>query len=338
MNITSKTLPAVALFLSYLTSNVAQANLPPRCGNEPVQVPLELRFDGPTDIKVTNDTTNGTVLYEETITAGQVDFRCDLIGHSIGVNDKPSSPSHPVQGGDTRFPLLGNSAISWEIVAPGNFSVSGPLSRPYGQVNLPANQQYRLGPGKFTLRLVKTGSITNGMKIPAAQIGLINGGSGYGNTLGILANIYISRESDPAQLATCKTAPIIPVEMGGHQPSSFLNTAGLSRPTHFSIKLTECDAGIANIKYKLRANTTVLDKNAGLVSLNAASTAKGVGLKLMDQQGNAIVLDQDYNVEGYTLDDKTGEVPLSAAYARLTAYTPEPGTANAEVTFIMTYE
>lgn len=64
-----------------------------------------------------------------------------------------------------------------------------------------------------------------------------------------------------------------------------------------------------------------------------ASTAKGIGLQLMDDAGQPIALDTDHPFNGFNTTDTDFKTPLAAAY-----YRPlQAGTVNTAVTFTMCY-
>ena len=80
------------------------------------------------------------------------------------------------------------------------------------------------------------------------------------------------------------------------------------------------------------------DATNGVIALASGSTATGIGLKLTDSSSAALKFNSLYQVSGYNA--ATGgsyTVPLTAAYYQ-TATSVTPGTANAVVTFTMTYQ
>lgn len=203
----------VILFVPLLSSGMSFGAETPRCGNWPVSVPLELGFNGPDGLKVGRDVPVGTVVYEETISAGELSFWCRDLVHSIGVQDSSGSG----HGSQNTFPMPGSEGLSWRIRLSGSPEVSGIATRPYG-VYLYSKIVYKLGPGAFTLYLVKTGEFTKNTIVRAGTIGTLVGGAGYGNSLGLLANIRIRNESRPV-VSSCKAQDVIVVNMGQYVPS-----------------------------------------------------------------------------------------------------------------------
>lgn len=321
---------SIVIFASLLLSSNASFGLEaPVCGNTPVLAPLELSFNGPDSLHVGRDVSVGTVIYEETISAGEVLFQCVNLPHSIGIQDGVSV----AHGNENTFPLRGSNGLSWRIRLSGSPDVEGIATRPYGKY-LNSKTVYKLGPGAFTLYLVKAGEFTKDTVVPAGVIGKVLGGSGYGNTLGLLANIKIKKETHPT-VSSCKTQDSIVVDMGAYVASDFGGGEGGSVP--FSIKLSECDDGVTAVKYSFSATTQVLDQDKGLVSLNRGSTAKGVGLRVTQQSGDAVVLGRSYSVDGFTSGFTNYDIPFHAIYSRLVGEPLIPGTADTELTFVMTY-
>ena len=212
----------------------------PRCGNNPVSVPLELAFNGPNNLQVGRDVPLGTVIYEETISAGEVLF---YVKHNSFNRDSGWSCVYAWER--KHLPSIGGKSLSWRIRLSGSPEVEGIATRPYGP-GLMSNTIYSLGPGVFTLYLVKAGEFTNDTVVPTGIIGTVRGGSGYGNTLGLLANIKIRNGSRPI-VSSCSTPEFIAVNMGTYVSSDF--DSGESKAVPFSIKLSECDDSVAIVKY-----------------------------------------------------------------------------------------
>ncbi|CAM4106081.1 fimbrial protein [Pseudomonas wadenswilerensis] len=70
---------------------------------------------------------------------------------------------------------------------------------------------------------------------------------------------------------------------------------------------------------------------------NTGSTAKGIGLQLMNGAGKPRKLDTVYRLLDFNPSETNFNIPLSAAYYRLTNEKLQAGTANTEVTFTMNY-
>ncbi|CAM3723673.1 P pilus assembly protein, pilin FimA [Pseudomonas wadenswilerensis] len=137
--------------------------------------------------------------------------------------------------------------------------------------------------------------------------------------------------------ASCQT-PSVPVAMGDdYQLHEFKKSGDAPRAIKFNIALNQCQFGIKKVTYQLKATTQVLDAQKGVVALNTGSTAKGIGLQLMNDVGQPIALDTPYPFDGFNPSGTDFKIPLSAAYYRLAEGKLEAGTANTEVTFIVSY-
>ncbi|CAM3861078.1 fimbrial protein [Pseudomonas wadenswilerensis] len=105
----------------------------------------------------------------------------------------------------------------------------------------------------------------------------------------------------------------------------------------FNTALNQCQRGIKKVTYQLKATTRVIDAKNGVVALNGESTAKGIGLQLMNDSGQPIALDTSYPFNGFDPLGTDFKIPLAAAYYRLAEDHLEAGSANTAVTFIMSY-
>lgn len=118
---------------------------------------------------------------------------------------------------------------------------------------------------------------------------------------------------------------------------SFARLAPPPRKVRFNIGLNQCRTGIKKVTYSLKANTPVIDAAKGIITLNDSSTAKGIGLQLLNDAGQPIALDTTYPFDAFTATGTDFKIPLSASYYRLTTEELKAGSANTEVTFIVNY-
>jgi major type 1 subunit fimbrin (pilin) len=127
--------------------------------------------------------------------------------------------------------------------------------------------------------------------------------------------------------------------MGSHNVAELSGKGSVTKAVSFNIAINNCPAGMTNIQYQFSAPGGVTDATNGVIALtSSASTAVGVGLKLMDSTSAALKFATQYQVAGYNA--ATGgsyTIALQAAYYQ-TGTTVTPGTANAAVTFTMTYQ
>ncbi len=134
----------------------------------------------------------------------------------------------------------------------------------------------------------------------------------------------------------CAT-PDVDVYLGSHRSSIFTGINSASPAATFDISLNNCPAGLSAIHYQIDAVTSVVDAANAVVNLDASSSAAGVGVQLLDGEGNPLPLGTKRPLTGY--NGATGgsfKIPLRARY-RQTAGTITPGSANTAMTFTIDY-
>lgn len=154
-----------------------------------------------------------------------------------------------------------------------------------------------------------------------------------------MAGKVCSFSASPVTLNTAsRQTPAVSVQMGDdYRLYEFDKSGDTPRVIKFNIALNQCQRGIKKVNYQLKATTKVIDSTKGIVALNAESTAKGIGLQLMNDAGQPIALDTVYPFNDFNTTDTDFKIPLSAAYYRLAEGTLQGGTANTAVTFIVSY-
>jgi len=197
--------------------------------------------------------------------------------------------------------------------------------------------------GVTEMALVKTGPITTGTVTGGV---LFQGNSITANTNG-LGPYTVGTGTSPKSFALTSTAvsvsacttPDVTVDLGSHQQSVFTGIGSVTKsPVGFNIAVNACPTGLTKIQYEFIPVNAVLDATNGVLALSSGSTATGIGVQLKDSSGSPL----QYNVP-YTLSDyntSTGgsyTIPLKAAYYQ-TAPSVTPGSANAVLTFTMTYQ
>jgi len=270
----------------------------------------------PITLTVPRDTPAGTVVYEETITAPKQGFNCTVSSPFI-FSLNPTFGS--VKTGTT-FPL-GKTGLSMKIKTSQNgyLSADRVMSGNY------------LDPSRtYTLEITKSGELSSKNEVPAGNLGAHR----YGDIDLVKVNL-----TNPIILnaASCET-PDVSVQMGDdYYLDEFSKIGDTSQSVRFNIGLNQCQTGIQKVTYALKATSQVIDQQQGIVALHASSTAKGIGLKLMDDTGKPIVLGTTYPFNGFSTTGTSFKIPLSAAYYRLADGELKAGTANASVTFVMNY-
>lgn len=141
-------------------------------------------------------------------------------------------------------------------------------------------------------------------------------------------------------LGACTTPDVI-VPLGVHAASEMAAVGATTTAVSFNIALNNCPAGMNSIQYGVAANTTVIDASRSVVALNSSSSAAGVGVQLLDTNGNALPLAAqgatNQTFSGYNAS--TGgsyTIPMKARYYRTGTITE--GSANSSMTFTMSYQ
>jgi major type 1 subunit fimbrin (pilin) len=183
--------------------------------------------------------------------------------------------------------------------------------------------------GEVSLRLIKTGPITPGR---------LSGGSLFTVTSPSSGNpIDFSLTGTDIRVPSCQT-PDVTVPMGTYAVSAFTGAGSSPPPVNFNLAINNCPAGMTQIQYLFEAPLGATGGVDGVTVLTGDSTAKGIGLRLRDGANAALKFDTAYRLNGYNAT--TGgsyTVPLKAAYYQ-TGTSVTPGTANAVITFTMTYQ
>ena len=271
-------------------------------------------------LTVAADTPNGTVIYQDSVHVGSHTWKCINVSQ-YGILLNPSLGT--VTGKVSTFPL-GKTGLSFRLW------VEATKRYEYALQPIPANYNYGLSEGIYRLDIVKSGELGLNVNVPAGYLGKL-----MDDELD-LSMLYLS---NPITLnaASCQT-PAVPVPMGDdYRLADFDRTGATQRVVKFNIALNDCQTAIKKVNYSLKATTRVIDAQKGIVALNASSTAKGIGLQLLNDAGQPLALDTSYPFTAYNTTGKNFTIPLSAVYYRLAEGHVEAGTANTDVTFIMSY-
>lgn len=179
---------------------------------------------------------------------------------------------------------------------------------------------------------VKTGPIAGG------AVNLRNLGQAQmdiGPRVGLLDLVFTGGPTFTA--AACVTSNVL-VDLRSHKNTEFSGIGTTTAPTSFQIGLNHCPAGLNRIQYRVDAVTAVADANRSVVSLDAASGARGVGVQLLDGQGNVLPLGSNLTLAGYNpAVGGSYAIALQARYYQ-TAAPVTAGSANTSVTFTLTYQ
>jgi type 1 fimbria pilin len=269
-------------------------------------------------LTIPQDAPIGTVVFQQVLSAAEHIFTCTAATrYGFAINPALGTPS------DATYPL-GKTGLSFRVGTP-NPKISF-MPPPF---NITSGT-YTTNGGNYTLEIFKSGELSSTNEIAAGFLGNLQVSDLVFIKFNLLKPISLNT-------ASCQT-PSVPVAMGDdYRLDEFSKSGDTPRKIKFNIALNQCQRGIKKVTYQLKATTQVIDSKKGIVALNANSTAKGIGLQLMDDIGQPIALDTSYPFNGFNATDTDFKIPLSAAYYRLTEGTLKAGTANTAVTFIMSY-
>ncbi|MBN3797612.1 fimbrial protein [Burkholderia sp. Ac-20392] len=193
--------------------------------------------------------------------------------------------------------------------------------------------------GQAQMALVKTGPITAGIVTGGV---LFEGGSAQSTTgtytVATASRKSFSLSSTVISVASC-TTPNVTVNMGSHMQSEFTGIGSTTKQAvAVNVAVNACPIGLNSILYEFDPINAVLDATNGVLALSSDSTATGIGLQLKDGSGNALKYGTKYTLTSYS--SATGgsyTIPLTARYYQ-TAASVTAGSANAVLTFTMTYQ
>ncbi|MFK2932007.1 type 1 fimbrial protein [Dyella agri] len=136
----------------------------------------------------------------------------------------------------------------------------------------------------------------------------------------------------------CET-PDVMVRLGSHLPSEMPAIGTTTQAVGFDISLNNCPAGLGRIQYRLDPTTAVLSAADSVIALDGSSSASGVGVQLLNDDGTtAFQLGKDQTFSDY--DPSSGGsyvIPLKARYYRVGGAIAG-GAANTSVTVTMQYQ
>lgn len=310
----------VALILITPTPSLAMCNF--KTSNTTTQI---MSVSLPKTINLPRDIPLGTTLFEsaEFQHTDATEFYC---GTTVPWGAQSNLGSATT--GSDKFPI-GNTGISWQFIYG-----KAPMTA-FGSSTLPFNGiGYTLSPNASSIRFIKTGNIANGATIPAGDAGSLTAETLKLATFRLVNNTVFVPSS-------CET-PNINVNMGQHRLEDIPKDGSPSKKAiSFNLKLNNCPAGIKNVSYTLTplASSPSKSDGQGIISLNLNSTAKGIGLQLTDSNLTPIALNKAKLFSEYSSTGGNFTIPLNARYIQTAKGSDvSPGTANAEITFTMSYQ
>lgn len=276
---------------------------------------------GDITLDVPRDAPDGTILFKKVMgSVPKLQYSCDALSN-FGV--KPNY-AYSDNSSSSRFPIR-ETGLSWFIIT----DKTGEEMSPYDIGTSSATGIINLAAATYTLGIVKTGPIQTGRTSINGFLGTVKRGNLDLVRFDIRMHLYRKELS-------CST-PNVQVDMGtDHELNAIKN--GVPPPVAFSLNLLNCPKSIKAVSYTLKANTAIIDSAKGVVALGLDSTAKGLGLQLLNEHSQPITFNKNQVFSGYRSDlGGDYKIPFYAGYYRILGKPLEAGTANSSISFIMTY-
>lgn len=278
-------------------------------------------FNGPGTITLPRDAPDDTLLYSETRTIPYTTFSCTT-SELWGLKVDPGRGKEPASRTSV-FPI-GTSGLAYRV----QVKLRSGMGYVYSLGTLQAGS-YNIE-GNVVLEVVKAGSLSPSNVVKPGALGTML----YGTQT--FLDLSLSKAINVVA-ASCET-PDVSVPMGDeYKLDDFGGPGTTTRAVPFNIRLNNCPKGIAKVNYQLQALTPVIDAAQGVVGLNSASSAVGIGLQIKDDNGLPVPLNKPRAFTGYDTSGGNFLIPLSASYYRLATPSLKAGSADSEVTFIMSY-
>lgn len=157
-------------------------------------------------------------------------------------------------------------------------------------------------------------------------------------------NAYRLNVSGQVQQAQCSlksdAVSADPVQLGTHDVGDFKGVGTTTAPTDFHITLSDCEddpsGSVARAYMRLDGveGSAPIDRDRGLFSLTADSTASGLGIQILRSDNRPLKLEDD--VEMVTLVPGTTRIDLRAQYYQTDAHVTA-GVAKGALNFTINY-
>ncbi|WP_186199907.1 fimbrial protein [Burkholderia gladioli] len=318
----------------------------------------------PASITVPRDAANGTVLTSWVSTAATSNYYSCTVVAANGVQPASGMAFQPLSLTKAGLSVTGPNGVAytvWNTNVPGvgiaigvrvyangcGWQGWGDLGTPSGFLGPPWKGSACNSPnppvingGQTQMALVKTGTITagtvsGGVLFEGTSITSMNINGPY--TIATSGRKSFSLSQTIINVAAC-TTPNVTVTMGSYKQSAFTGMGSSTPAVAFKVGVNACPAGLNSIQYQFVPVNAVLDTTNGVLALSSDSTAAGIGLQLKDNSGKALKYNTQYTLTSY--NGSTGgsyTIPLTANYYQTSA-SVTPGSANAVLTFTMTYQ
>ncbi|WP_155950788.1 fimbrial protein [Pseudomonas taiwanensis] len=282
----------IILAAAFIASAPSEAAI---CTANPGFKPLIMNFStSKINLNIPRDTPNGTMVYESFLGSGKNEGSYHCTGPSnVGIIANPPLSNHATKGVLFEIPGTG---LSWSV---GEKSYNERITTTTGDL---------ITGGSWNISLTKTGEITDTTKVLNGTLGTYR--RDQLDIIKINVNLTLTQ-----QAASC-SSPDVQVNMGTTNTVSSVDST-TPNLVSYNINLFNCPKEINTIKYTLKANTPIIDADAGIVELTPDSTARGIGIQLFDGNDQPIKLDQVMTFTDYTSNSGGSvQIPLKAAYYR----------------------
>ncbi|WP_207001635.1 fimbrial protein [Trinickia mobilis] len=185
--------------------------------------------------------------------------------------------------------------------------------------------------GDIEFSLIKTGSVTGG-SLTTGQYGYLNFRTPVGYADVVAASFEVV--SGAIKTPTCTATGPLTVKLGNISASTFNRIGTTSSAMDAKIAFTGCNSALASIAFAASGN--VDGNDATLFALSGDSTAKGVGIELLDKDGANVP--PNGTVDWTTT--QSGAQGTGYAFKvryKQTQNVVAPGTANGAVTINIGY-
>jgi type 1 fimbria pilin len=125
------------------------------------------------------------------------------------------------------------------------------------------------------------------------------------------------------------------VRLGTWATRQFVATPKVAPPVRFVINLEDCGQVASGVRVQFNGVPSVKDNT--LFSLNSGSAATGVGVAVLDRNGNRITPKKLSIVYPLSSSSTKFALVFYAQYVAFQGVTVTAGSANADVTFSMSY-
>jgi major type 1 subunit fimbrin (pilin) len=299
------------------------------CTYDSPAVPSNLSL--PPTVSVSRDAPPGTTIYTSpAVTASVAGHTCDATSYNLIKYLTTLTPAGSSGVFQTNVPGIGiKVSINAHVFTSTSTWVLASSNPPGSNGG---------GSNSFFLSYVVTGPITAGIVTLPSPLAAVEESDSTTDLVGAnLENQLNVSGSTTIILRSCTTPSIVPVDMGKHSISELPAVGATTSVTQFNITLNACPSGMGSVSYEIDPLTTIVAGTGNsVVTLDTTSSASGIGVQLVDSNGNPFELGKQVTFAGY--DSSTGgtyTIPLGARYYRTGPV--GPGSANTLMTFTMTY-